>query len=327
MKHNIKVTLILLSMFILTQFIGLYVVNHYSPTIVVNNVQNNVTAPSQLPFGLEPPPMNQQIGPGMVLLYMIPAFVIAILLFLLLTKLKAEVLIKGWFFVVIIIAMSVSIISFLPQWTYIWLIALAVAVPLAFFKVYKRNFIIHNFTELLVYPGIAAVFVALLSSPQSPNRGVYTMLVLLFVISIYDMWAVWRSKIMQKMAKYDINKLRIFPGFLIPSMDEKDKKKLKDLKMSKSKNRKGKGKRVSIALLGGGDVVFPTIAAGVILRRFGFTKFLGISLPLASIITIAGAVLGLTLLFVFSEKKKFYPAMPFISAGVFIAIGICYLIF
>ena len=29
MKHNLKITAILLGMFIITQFIGLYVVNHY----------------------------------------------------------------------------------------------------------------------------------------------------------------------------------------------------------------------------------------------------------------------------------------------------------
>ena len=43
MKHNIKITLILLIMFLVTQFIGLYVVNHYS------NPEN------PLPYGMETP--------------------------------------------------------------------------------------------------------------------------------------------------------------------------------------------------------------------------------------------------------------------------------
>ena len=41
---------------------------------------------------------------------------------------------------------------------------------------------------------------------------------------------------------------------------------------------------------------------------------------------IAGAVLGLGLLFIYSEKKKFYPAMPFITAGIFLGMLISYLV-
>ena len=55
MKHNLKIGVLLLSMFIITQLIGIYVVNYYSPIKVVNNIQENVTTPNQLPFGLQPP--------------------------------------------------------------------------------------------------------------------------------------------------------------------------------------------------------------------------------------------------------------------------------
>ena len=68
-----------------------------------------------------------------------------------------------------------------------------------------KNLYIHNLTELLIYPGLAGVFVPLLS--------IWTMIFLLVLISVYDMWAVWHSGIMQKMAKYQINKLKIFSGF------------------------------------------------------------------------------------------------------------------
>jgi presenilin-like A22 family membrane protease len=312
-------------MFLLTQFIGIYVVNYYSPTKTVNSVQQNVTSPNELPFGLEPPPMNQQVNVWMILLYMLPAFVIAIGLFFLLTKLKAEIILKGWFFLVVIIALAITLMSFLPEWSYMWIIAVAVAATLAFFKIYKRNFIVHNLTELLIYPGIAAVFVSLLSSPENPNRGVFAAIALLILISFYDMWAVWRSKIMQKMAKYQIDTLKIFSGFFIPYASKSVREKMK--KMKKDKKNKGKKVKVNIAILGGGDVVFPIITSGVVLRRFGFTEVLGIQLPLASLLIIAGAALGLGLLFAFSEKKKFYPAMPFISAGIFVAMGLCYLIF
>jgi len=75
--------------------------------------------------------------------------------------------------------------------------------------------------------------------------------------------------------------------------------------------------KVNIALLGGGDVVFPIILAGVVLHTWGLIPALIISI---------GATIALGLLFYYSEKGKFYPAMPFISAGCFIALGIAYLI-
>ncbi len=312
-------------MFIVTQLIGLYVINYYSPTKVVNNVQQNVSVPNQLPYGLEPPPIQQESDfwttyfPSILF-----AFVVAILLFFILTRFRAEIVLKIWFFVVVIIALSTSIITFLPSSTLTFIfISLAIAIPLAFFKIFRQNFLIHNLTELLVYPGIAAVFVALLSSPENANRGIYAIVALLILISLYDIWAVWHSGIMLKMAKYQINKLKIFGGFFIPSISKQMRDKIKNMR----KTKQNKKIKVNIAILGGGDVVFPIIAAGVVLRRFGFTNFLGLQLPLASLIIILGATLGLCYLLFFGKKKKSYPAMPFISAGIFVALGVSYLLF
>ena len=225
-------------MFIITQLIGLYVINYYSPVKVINNVQENVTSPNQLPYGLEPPPVNEQITVWGILLYIIPAFIIAILFFFILTRFKAEFVLKAWFFVVIIIALSVSIISFFPSSTLLFiLISLAVAIPLAFFKIYRPNFVVHNLTELLIYPGIAAIFVSLLSSSSDVNRGIYAVIALLVLISIYDVWAVWHSGIMQKMAKYQINKLKIFGGFFIPYISKQMREKIRRMKKNRKKRK------------------------------------------------------------------------------------------
>ncbi len=316
MKHNLKITSVLLVMFILTQFIGLYVVNYYSPVQIVEGKIENVTA-QPLPYGLETPEIEKP-SDYMNLFYMIIfAFAIAITILFFLTKIKAEFILKAWFFVVITIALGIAFNSFLPTKYSVW-ISLAIALPLAFFKIYKRNFLVHNFTELLIYPGIAAVFV--------PILNFWTILALLVIISLYDIWAVWHSGIMQKMAKYQINKLKIFSGFFIPYFSKKIKMKLKKLKKSKSKK---KGVRINIALLGGGDVIFPLITAGVILRTkiplpFGLHEFTGGLIP--ALFVIGGAVLGLSYLFFFSEKKKFYPAMPFITLGILLGIILSYLI-
>jgi presenilin-like A22 family membrane protease len=125
------------------------------------------------------------------------------------------------------------------------------------------------------------------------------------------MWAVWHSGFMQKMAKYQMNTLKIFGGFMVPHASKKTKEKIKLLKaMPKAKQKKSKI-RMNIAILGGGDVVFPIITAGVMLVSFGFSY---------ALFAIAGATLGLAALFMMAEKKKFYPAMPFITSGILIGL-------
>ena len=312
MKHNWKITFVLISMFIITQFIGLFVVGHY--------LQDG----NSLPLGLETPQPETQAQYMGYLKLIIFAFIIAILIFFFLTRLKIEFILKAWFLIVVIIALSISLTSVFSLFTqYAFTAAIIAAVALAFLKIYGRNFILHNLTELLIYPGIAAVFV--------PILNFYTVLILLVVISIYDIWAVWHSGIMQKMAKYQMDKLKIFSGFFVPYMSKKVRAQVKNWKKTLSKSKLNKKKiKISVAILGGGDVVFPIITAGVVLKTvsvslpFGLKDFTGGIGP--ALFVILGATLGLTYLFFFSEKKKFYPAMPFITAGIVIGMVLGYLI-
>jgi presenilin-like A22 family membrane protease len=108
------------------------------------------------------------------------------------------------------------------------------------------------------------------------------------------------------------------------------REKYKNKKISK-KQLQSKGFKVNVAILGGGDIVFPIITAGVMLKTFGFnavhlfgTIFL---LPLSSLFVTFGATLGLAYLLLFSEKKKFYPAMPFITAGILLGMILSWIIF
>ena len=303
MKHNLKITAIILIMFVITQFIGLYVVDYYS------------SEENKLPFGLETPEIEKQSDYSIFLGAIIFAFIIAIFLFFFLTKFKIAFVLKLWFFVVVIIALSITIFSLTRNFDKfifgIPLIAVLIALPLAIIKIFRRNFLVHNFTELLIYPGIAAVFVPLLN--------IYTIIGLLVLISIYDMWAVWKSGIMQKMAKYQINKLKIFSGFFVPYLSKQMRTKIKGWKKTMKKTELKKKKiKINIAILGGGDIIFPIITAGVMLKTLGLGS---------AILVILGATLGLGYLFFFSEKKKFYPAMPFITGGILVGIALSYLIF
>ncbi len=293
MKHNLKITAIILLMFLATQFIGLYVIDHYSK--------------NDLPFGLEAPELEGNIEYNQAFASIIIAFVIAIALLLLLTHFKVEFLLKAWFFLVVVVALVISLMALIPSIKYAVLIAFLIALPLGLIKIYGQDFLVHNITELFIYPGIAAVFV--------PILNVVTVIALLIVISVYDMWAVWKSGIMQKMAKYQIHNLKIFAGFFVPYISKRTRTRLKKMKKSDLKKKKVKA---NVAILGGGDVIFPIIAAGVMLKTFGFYS---------ALLVIVGALLGLGYLLLLSKKKKFYPAMPFISAGIFLAIGISYLVF
>jgi len=301
MKHNTKITAILIAMFLITQIIGLFVIHFYE-------ISSN-----ELPYWMEPPEVNPQTSVISILF----AFALAITLFFILTKIKAEKFIRLWFFAVTVIAMGLTINAFAifllknppNPYEYISILTLIVTIPLAYFKIFRRNLLVHNFTELLIYPGIAAVFIPILS--------VLGIIILLLAISLYDIWAVWHSKFMQNMAKYQIDKLKFFTGFFIPYAGKEARQKIKFLR-EKYKNKRDlerhlkKAKiKVNLAILGGGDIIFPIIAAGI------FYKYSGL---IPSLIITASATLGLLFLFILARKGKFYPAMPFLTIAIYLGM-------
>jgi len=299
-------------MFIVTQLIGLAVIHAYTPVL---DEQNQTINP--LPYGMQPP---SEVETGISLVSIIIAFILAITFIFFLTKLKAARFIRLWFFLVVTIVLGITLNALLSRFFHHSLmingiilpiaptLAIIIALPLAIYKIFKRNIIVHNLTELMIYPGIAVVFIPLLS--------VWTIILLLLLISVYDMWAVWHTGFMQKMAKYQIDELKLFAGFFVPYLNKKQRAMVKQAKLSK-KPLKQKKMKVSLAILGGGDVVFPIITAGVIFRTLGL---------IPALIVIAGATIALVTLFYYSKKGKFYPAMPFITAGLLAGICVAYLI-
>lgn len=312
MKHNSRVTAILIIMFLVTQLIGLFVVSVYSDGLA-------------LPFGMEPPEEIEEASLAGGLTSIVTAFVIAVLLFFLLMKFDAQMFIRLWYFFVTVLALGLSIYVILfmigvPMQS----VALIIALPLAYFKIFKRDIWVHNASELLIYPGIAAVFISFLNNVFG-SRVLIATAVLLFIISLYDMWAVWQSQFMQKMAEFQMNNLKFFTGFFVPYADKKNKQKIRLIK-EKYKNddeklekefKKSKIK-VNLAILGGGDIIFPIITAGVFYQAFGLFS----ALLIACFSTVA-----LALLFVLAKKGRYYPAMPFITAGLYLGMGLSWWLF
>jgi len=293
-------------MFVVTQLIGLVVIDAYSPskivqvsehgTLVNKTVGGNIT----VPYGMEPPKAQTSIEFWGMFIQIVISFAIAIVIFFFLIRKKSSTLIRIWFTFVVFITIALAINALLgrtfPSLSYLNEAALALAIPLTFYKVFKRNIIIHNLTELLIYPGLAAIFV--------PILNIWTAIILLIAISIYDIYAVWKSKLMVNLAKYQIKQLKLFTGFFVPYMTNKVRMQLAKLKGKK----KLKKVKVNLAILGGGDVAFPLIFAGVVLNKYGMTD---------ALITVAFTSVALLLLLMFSKKGKFYPAMPFLTAGCF----------
>lgn len=304
MKHNTKITLILLGMFLITQMIGLFIINFY------------LQEGNNLPYGFEQQNLDTQNSVSF-LASMLFSLVIAILLVLILTKLKSVIFMRAWFFVVVCLALGLTLnaIFSLIKMPMPGIFALTIGAIFSYLKVFKRNIILHNLTELLIYPGIAAVFANILN--------IFTLIVLLILIAVYDVWAVWHSGIMQKMAKYQIDNVRVFSGFFIPYASKKIKDKIKFLRQKyKNKNIPGtiikKSKiKINLAILGGGDIVFPIISAGVILKAWGF-------IPALTVILFS--FLALLYLFLFAKKKKYYPAMLYLSTGILLGILVSWLV-
>lgn len=310
MKHTWKITLIIIAMFLVTQLIGLAVIKTYttgwqvSKKTIVDGVPQEVstTFSKDIPYGLEPP----EVQPKVSLISIILAIIVATVVLLLLSRIKANMFLRLWFAFVVLITVAISISTLLHQY-----IALAIAAVLTYFKVWRRDVVVHNLTELIIYPGLASIFVPILS--------IGVTILLLILLSFYDFYAVYKSKHMIKLAKFQMEELKVFTGFFIPYVSGKDREKLKKLRMQqklmKGKVKEGKeGKfKVNVAILGGGDVAFPLIFAGVILKTLGT--------PAALIISVF-STLGLAYLLVTAQKGKFYPAMPFLTVATLIGYAI-----
>lgn len=277
-------TIILLTIFLLAQFIGIAILYKYID--FSKSAETGKTEFKDLPIG-ERPPVEEKTS----FFPVIVAILIGTGFLLLLMKYNLTLLLKFWFLLAAFFALTIAGDAFLPT-----TIAFVLGFVFSVWKVFRPNVFVHNITELFIYGGLAAIFV--------PLFNLFSAIVLLLLISAYDAYAVWKSKHMITLAKSQA-KAHIFAGLMLPY-------KLGKVKIGKPKQGM-KMKKIRIAILGGGDIGFPLIFAGVVLKELGLWQSLVIPL---------GALLGLAVLMWKGDEGKFYPAMPFISAGCFLALGL-----
>ena len=111
MKHKLSITLLLLFMFIVTQGIGILVLNEYAPTIseVYNESTGQVDIVAEretLPFGME---YEEEQGAAGTFLSLITALIIAILAYMFLMRYDMKIVIRIWFMLVIFLALGLAL--------------------------------------------------------------------------------------------------------------------------------------------------------------------------------------------------------------------------
>ncbi|MCX6742512.1 MAG: presenilin family intramembrane aspartyl protease [Candidatus Pacearchaeota archaeon] len=349
MKHNLRITIIIVVMFIISQLIGLAIVASYDQffgathnKIVQQAKDQNITLAEpniSVTKELLPPPVEIQKPQSFsdalrnfgdissLIISALIAFAIGALIFFLLLKFGVIKIVKWWFTIVILICLTIAstlilypilgntLVNILgAKFSLAEIIAVPLSLVLVFYKLIKKNLIVHNITELFVYPGLAILLIPMF-------KEVILATTLLLAISIYDIVAVWRSSYMVNLAKFQMEKLQIFGGFFVPYVNKKDraqirliraKIKAKKVKSSSSEVRNAASK-IKVAALGGGDVAFPMIFLGSVFLTFGLVAYF---------ITLITISLALLLLLLFSKKDTAYPAMPYLTAGSLLGLFI-----
>jgi len=280
-------TLVLL--FLLTQLIGLSIL-YKDISIKIGPTGEKEVVHSETVLGPRP-----EIYGWETFAWIMFGIVISTGLILVIIWLKKVIWWKGLFFISVFLTISLALGVFMPT-EYAFILAFAIAA----LKLYKPNLFIHNIAQVLMYSGIAVLLV--------PLFDITWIIAVLIVISLYDIYAVFKSKHMVKMALFQ-TKSKLFAGITVPLR----------------KVKKGKGKKVKLreAIIGGGDVAFPLLFAGVVMESL--MKSTSISMGMAFLkVLIIPIVVSLTLLFLLIKGKegKFYPGMPFITAGCLIGYAI-----
>lgn len=318
MKHNIKVTVLFMLIFLISQFLGLYLINLSAKPVVQQNGATTISY-ADTAVGERPEATGTE-----TLIYLIFGVLLGTLLLLFLAKRKRTGFWKAWFMFASTIAISVSF-GVLIKPNYYW-VAWIIAAGLSYWKIFHTNIYIHNFTEVLMYAGIAVMLV--------PILDVGTMFIVLAIFSAYDMYAVWKSKHMIKMAEFTAE-ANVFPGISIPYRAENGKATIR-MKSSKKFKVQGshRGSKEKVGILGGGDVVFPLFFSGTIMTALIQGNFPGAVISamskstafLYALIPVATVLIALFLLFTLGKSNRFYPAIPFITAGCLAGYGILLLI-
>ncbi|MCX8147225.1 MAG: presenilin family intramembrane aspartyl protease [Candidatus Woesearchaeota archaeon] len=310
MKHTIKVTFIIIALFLISQLVGLVTVNKH--IIVFKDVETGnitITHPDTV---LGPPAQVEHKSTSFFFIFIF--IIIGTALLLLIIKFRVYKVWKFWFLIAVWATMAVALGVYINTFA-----AAAVALGLALWKIYKPNVYIYNLTEIFIYAGVTILLL--------PIINLFAAFGLLVFVSLYDMYAVWRSRHMIKMAKFQ-TKTKVFAGLLIPYAAPKPEAEKAIEKIQKLEKEKTKlKKKRKFAVLGGGDIAFPMLFSAAVMEHLIIAQHFAkeYALALSALVSLFSAI-ALLILLIKAKEDKFYPAMPFLSIGCFLGYLIVYLI-
>lgn len=299
MKHSINVTIYLILLFLISQLLGLYITSNYIDVTELD--KGNVTF-SNLPYDIDRPEIEESTS----FIHIFTIILIGTGLVFLLIKFQLWKFWKILMIFAVFVTLLISFNAFIPT-----NVAFGLAIILALWKILKPNVIIHNLTEIFIYGGIAALLV--------PKINLISSALILILLAIYDYISVYKTKHMVTLANSQAEQ-NIFAGLMIPYNKNKVEFKISNKSLDDKKHSASK-----VAILGGGDMGFPLIFTGVVMKGLLLTYGITMSILLSSIISIVTAI-SLFILIYLGDQGKFYPAIPVLSAGCFIGYGIMYLV-
>ncbi|MBI2654920.1 hypothetical protein HYX06_00660 [Candidatus Woesearchaeota archaeon] len=305
MKHTVKITIALALFFFLAQLAGLVIVSQYIDH--KKTIETQAVVLKDLPYGLERPQVQNQ---STSFIYIAMAILIGTLFLLFIIKTNITFLWKAIFFFSVTLTLSIAFAAFINP-----VIAGLLALAISFWRLYRPNPIVHNISEIFIYGGLAAFMVNIFN--------LFAAFMLLILISAYDYIAVYRTKHMVKLAEFQ-SKSKVFAGLFIPYQREK----IMDNSFKGTGHKKNTPKKMpkgSVAVLGGGDIGFTLIFAGVVMKGLMLHEAF-FSAFLKTLIIPVFATFALLFLLIRGQHDKFYPAMPILSLGCFIGYLIVWLL-
>ena len=308
MKHPLTTTMLLVALFVVAQIVGLVLVN----LSIVSVGVNVETGQTELVHDTTAIGDRPDFTGWQSFLYLVFGVAVGTALLLLLIRFRKIKLWKAWFLLAVFLAQAVAFGVFLPEVT-----ALAFALALALWKVFRPNPWIHNLTEVFLYAGIAVLLVPILDVPWS--------LVLLLAISIYDAWAVWRSKHMVTLAEFQKGS-QVFAGLMVPKPATKHAVKRPMKKAAKDVKALPQPTQATSAILGGGDIAFPLIFTGTVMEGLMLVGASRVAALSEALLVTLGATIALAVLFILAKKNHYYPAMPFLTIGCLLGWLVTFLI-
>ncbi len=317
MKHTFSTTTTLIILFFLAQIIGIGILTQYID--FQTTAETGDTTLREETYFVAPPSVTEET------FSFIPIFIAILLatgLIFLIIKFGSFKLWRSWFVLSVSVALSFAFYPFLqiliPSQTIAIMLTICLALMLGIFKVIRSNQHIHNITEIFMYGGLAAILV--------PILNIYSAIILLLLIAIYDFYMVFVSKHMVTLAQSSMDSQMLAGIWVKTQIGHRTVSK----NITPPKRRVGRPKKLvdpaphkpyqtaAKAIIGGGDIAFPLLFAGAVMKFTGSV--------LSGFIIAAFATLAVLLLFTLGRKDMFYPAMPPITLGCIIGLVVALLL-